>query len=216
MPSFVELCAVRLPGREARISETAYSNYRDLIQEMADALLEDCDIPYAIFGHSMGAVLAYEFAHELKRRGAPEPVGMFLSGRVAAHLELAAKPLHELPLEDFIREIGLRYGELPQEVLADREMLEFYLPILRADLRLIETYRYEVKPSLRCPILVAGGLEDQSIWSEGLEAWKEHTTGSFDVLRYEGGHFYLAGPAKEHLLQMLRNKLISLDSGLHT
>lgn len=215
MPPSVELCPVRLPGREMRLRESPYSNSRLLVQEMSEMLLADCDIPYAIFGHSMGAVLAYELAQALRERGAPEPVGLFLSGRVAPHLELSAKPLHGLAHDRFLAALEARYGGLPREVLEDQEMLDFYLPILRADLRLIETYRYDSKPALNCPVLVTAGTGDTSVWMDGLEAWKEHTSGPFELKTYPGGHFYLSGEARKPLLSMLHDRLTTLDRMTH-
>ena len=212
MPSSVELCAVKLPGRETRMSESSYTDCIELVEVMADALISECDIPYAIFGHSMGAVIAYEFAQSLVRRGAPAPVCLFVSGRVAAHLRLPAQPVHALPLQVFLSELESRYGGLPKELLQDQEMLDFYLPILRSDLQLIETYRYGDKPPLKCPIVVSGGIDDRSIWLEGLEGWKQHTNGSFTLHRYEGGHFYLAGESKASVISMVKDKLIALQA----
>ena len=212
MPSFVELCAIRLPGRETRISEMSFTDSEALVEQMTEVLAGDCDIPYAIFGHSMGAVLAYELAQSFRRHGLPQPACLFVSGRVAAHLKLPAKPVHALPLQSFLLELEARYGGLPRELLTDQEMLDFYLPILRADLQLIETYQYKDTSPLSCPIVVSGGLADRSIWLEGLESWKHHTVGAFAVQRYDGDHFYLSGVSKVSLLRMVREKLIALQT----
>lgn len=214
MPSFVELCAVRLPGRETRISEMSFTDSEALVEQMAQVLAGDCDLPYVIFGHSMGAVLAYELAQSFRRRGLPQPACLFVSGRVAAHLKLPAKPVYELPLQSFLSELEDRYGGLPKELLQDQEMLDFYLPILRSDLELIETYQYKEAPPLSCPIVASGGLDDHSLWLEGLEAWKQHTVGSFTLQRYDGGHFYLSGESKIPLLDLMRERLIALDTGV--
>jgi surfactin synthase thioesterase subunit len=212
MPSFVELCAVKLPGRETRLSEPSFTDSQELVEKMTEVLADECDIPYAIFGHSMGAVLAYEFAQSLQRRGLPPPVCLFVSGRVAAHLKLPARPVHALPLQSFLSELEVRYGGLPRELLQDQEMLDFYLPILRSDLQLIETYQYKSKPPLKCSVVVSGGIEDKSIWLEGLEAWRQHTVGGFTLHRYDGGHFYLSGESKAPLLAMVREQLIALHA----
>jgi medium-chain acyl-[acyl-carrier-protein] hydrolase len=216
MPSFVELCPVRLPGRETRLAESSFTNSRLLVREMTEVLAHDCEMPYAIFGHSMGSVLAYEFAQSLLEAGLPQPVCLFLSGRVAAHLELPTKPIHGLPLDAFLAELEVRYGGLPREILQDQDMLDFYLPILRADLQLIETYRYTPIKPLECPIVVSGGSEDKSIWDEGLASWQQHTTGEFELLRYEGDHFYLSSKSKERLLRMLYERLLDLDQAVRT
>ncbi len=211
MPSFVELCAIRLPGRETRLNESSFSDSKLLIREMTEALADGCNMPYAIFGHSMGSVLAYEFAQELSSRGVRKPEFLFLSGRVAAHLKLSAKPLHDLPSDQFIATIEARYGGLPQELLRDQEMLDFYLPILQADLKLIETYQYQSKAPLTCPFIVSAGRNDQSVWDEGLQQWSVHTTGDFRLQRFPGDHFYLSGESRASLLHLLTEQLLIAD-----
>lgn len=215
-PPFVEICAVRLPGRETRLSEKSFSDSHLLVNEMAEVLAGDCNMPYAIFGHSMGAVLAYELALSLRDKGLPQPETLFLSGRIAAHLEIRNKPLHELPLDSFLAELELRYGGLPRELLADREMLDFYLPILRTDLKLIETYRYHEREPLNCPIVVSAGSDDQSVWEEGLLAWKEHTTREFDLCTFQGGHFYLSGESRQPFMERLQARLKAIHIAVQT
>ena len=210
LPPFVEVCAVRLPGRETRLAESPFSDSKLLVQQMTEVLAEDCGMPYAIFGHSMGALLAYEFAQSLRDKGLQQPACLFLSGRIAAHLALRTSPLHELPLDRFLAELEVRYGGLPQELLQDREMLDFYLPILRADLQLIETYQYQVRKPLDCPISVSAGTDDRSIWTEGLLEWQQHTTRKLDVHRFEGGHFYLADKGRPAFMHLLNEKLIAI------
>lgn len=215
MPGFVELCPVKLPGRETRIAESSFSSMRLLVQEMTDVLASDCEMPYAIFGHSMGALIAYEFAQNLRRKGLAQPVCLFLSGRVAAHLELPTKPLHDLPRASFLQELERRYGGLPSAILKDEEMLNFYLPILRADLGLIEKYRYEEKSPLGCPMFVSAGTEDTSVWAGGLEEWRRHTIGHFEVSRYQGGHFYLSGESREAVIKAVIDKMVLIDKAIH-
>lgn len=207
LPPFVELCAIRLPGRETRLSERSFSEANLLVNEMAEVISADCNIPYAIFGHSMGAVLAYELALSLRDIGLPQPETLFLSGRIAAHLEVRNKPLHDLPLDSFLAELELRYGGLPRELLADREMLDFYLPILRTDLKLIETYRYHEREPLNCSVMVSAGTDDRSVWEEGLLAWKDHTTGDFALNLFTGGHFYLSSEGRRPFMEYLQAKL---------
>ena len=215
LPPFVEICAVRLPGRESRLAESSFSNSQLLVQELTEMLADECDIPYAIFGHSMGAVLAYEFALSLRDKGLRQPEGLFLSGRIAAHLTVPLEPLHELPTEQFLAELKVRYGGLPEELLQDQEMLDFYLPILRTDIKLIETYRYRPRDPLSCPIMVTAGTRDQSVWNEALLAWGQHTASEVDVKRFEGGHFYLSEESRQPFLEDLRRKLLVIDTAVH-
>jgi surfactin synthase thioesterase subunit len=108
-----------------------------------------------------------------------------------------------------------RYGGLPSAILRDQEMLDFYLPILRADLGLIENYRYQEKAPLSCPIFVSAGNEDTSVWADGLEDWRRHTTGDFEVGRYQGGHFYLSGESREAVVRKVFDKLTLIDQAIH-
>ncbi|MBS1799375.1 MAG: thioesterase [Acidobacteria bacterium] len=213
LPSFVEICALRLPGREMRLSERVNSNCRILSKDIAEAVAGECDLPYAIFGHSMGALLAFELARNLRDKGVSQPKLLFLSGRIGAHVALRTSPLHELPLDLFLAELEVRYGALPRELLEDREMLDFYLPILRADIKLVETYQYQTCNPLDCPIYVTAGEDDRSVWAEGLSAWKQHTTGDFGLTMYQGGHFYLSGDSRKPFMDHLRARLSAIATG---
>ena len=210
LPNFVEVCALRLPGREARLSERSLSDSRILCEDIAEVVAGECDIPYAIFGHSMGALLAYELALNLRDKGVPPPEGVFLSGRIGAHVPLRTSPLHELPLKPFLSELEARYGALPKELIQDQEMLDFYLPILRNDIKLVETYKYQTRDPLACPIYVTAGEGDESVWSEGLSAWRQHTTGDFDLTMFTGGHFYLSGVSRKPFIEQLNARLSAI------
>jgi medium-chain acyl-[acyl-carrier-protein] hydrolase len=225
LPSFVELCPIQLPGREVRIAEAPLPNLAALVNQMADAVTPWLDKPYAIFGHSMGALLAYELAQTLRARGLPAPLHLFVSGRIAAHLDLPGRPIHQLPAPEFLAELGARYEGLPDELLNDPEMLELFLPILRADITVIETYRFpHGDPSrgpLPCPITAFSGASDKSVSYESLLAWQRHTSAAFDAHRLPGGHFYLWNESRAALLDQLCVRLLALDpatattAGLH-
>jgi surfactin synthase thioesterase subunit len=213
LPPFVEICALRLPGRESRLSEKALSDSGTLSKDIAEVVAGECDLPYAIFGHSMGALLAYELAMNLRDKGISPPEGLFLSGRIGAHVALRTSPLHELPLDEFLSELEVRYGALPKELLEDREMLDFYLPILRTDIKLVETYRCQMRDPLVCPIYVTAGEDDRSVWIEGLSAWKQHTTSDFDLTMFHGGHFYLSGVSRKPFMEQLSTRLSAIAIG---
>lgn len=210
LPRDVELCPILLPGRESRIAEDACTDCYALVEELAEAMAGWMDKPYAIFGHSMGALLAYELAMALRERYTREPEALFLSGRIAAHLDLPGRPIHALETPEFLAELNERYEGLPRELLEDPEMLAMYLPILRADIALIEGYRPRDRSPLACPMIVLGGTTDRSIRSESLAAWSRHTTGPFQVKRMTGGHFYLWQQSRAALLGELSTQLEEL------
>jgi surfactin synthase thioesterase subunit len=207
LPGFVELCPVQIPGREARLAEPSFTDCALLIKEMTSALAGYMDMPYAIFGHSMGALLALDLARSLRSAGLPEPSCLFVSGRNATHVPMKHGSIHQMPDEEFLEALATRYGGLPQEILDTPELLELYLPILRADLTLLETHRYRALAPLGCPIVALSGKDDRNVSVNGLEAWGEQTTAEFETKWFEGGHFYLTDPSRTELLDFLGDRL---------
>ena len=212
LPAWIEVCPILLPGREVRLAERSYTNSDVLIEEMAKALTEHLNKPYAIFGHSMGALLAFELAQHLRSNALRTPSYLFLSGRVAAHLPWGHKLIHHLPAEEFLAQLGARYGGLPQELLHDPLLQEIYLPILRADMMLLETHRHRERPPLDCPIMALAGMDDSNVSDESLTAWGQQTTADFSVRRFAGDHFYISGSSRALLLEVLCEKLIAMDA----
>lgn len=194
LPADVDVCAVQLPGRENRLREPPVTSITALADALARELAPALDRPYAIFGHSMGALLAYLLVHRLARAGAPTPELLFVSGHRAPHLPDDATPVHGLPDDALIAEIGRRYDGIPAEVLQHRDLLELLLPTLRADLTAVETYRHVDLGPLSCPLVACGGSADRRASAEQLGAWKRHTVADFRQEEYPGGHFYLQNP----------------------
>ena len=212
LPGFVEVCPILLPGREGRLSEISFTDSNTLIEQVTAGIAAYLDRPYAIFGHSMGSLLAFELAHSLRTHRLREPSHLFLSGRNAPHLYLGQTKLHKLPDDRFLAELDTRYGGLPQEVLADPELLELYLPILRADLTLLETHLHRDRHPLACPISAFAGKQDKNVSMTGLEAWAEHTAAAFESEWFVGGHFYLTSTSKSLLLERVAVRLAAIDS----
>ena len=195
----VDVWAVQLPGREGRISEPLISDLRELRQSLAEAMAPRLDCPYAFFGHSMGAVVAYETARELQARGAPMPVELYVSGRPSPNRPLNTSPLHPLPDDEFIKELGRRFGGLPAAILAEPDLMAMFLPILRSDLTMLETHEFIAHPPLNVPISAYSGLEDHQISEDDLLGWRHLTTSSFRARRFPGGHFFLHEQRKNFL-----------------
>jgi surfactin synthase thioesterase subunit len=191
LPPEVELCPVQLPGRENRLREEPFRQMDVLVEAVAGALHPFLDRPFALFGHSMGAVIAFELAHALRRHEDVQPVHLFVSGRRAPHLPSAEDALHHLPAFELLRALIQRYGGIPETILRDREALRLYLPILRADLALIETHTHQEREPFDCPITAFGGDRDARARREELAAWAAHTRGAFTLRMFAGGHFYL-------------------------
>jgi surfactin synthase thioesterase subunit len=207
LPSAIEVCPIQIPGRENRLSEPSHIDGEALIEEISLAMAGQLDLPYAIFGHSMGALLTLDLALRLREHGQPDPVYLFVSGRNATHVPIKHGSIHKLPDEEFLDALAVRYGGLPQEILDTPDLLELYLPILRADLTLLETHSYRQRAPLACPIAAFAGRDDRNVSEEGLLAWGEHTTGAFESRWLEGDHFYLNGPSRSLLLELIAARL---------
>lgn len=194
LPPEIELCAVQLPGRENRLREKPFSSLTDLVAALVPALVPRFDRPFALFGHSMGAMLAFELARALREAGHAQPQRLFVSGRRAPHLPETEAPMHRLDDAALVAEIGRRYGGIPAEVLQHRDLLELLLPGLRADMTAVETHVHAAGAPLGCPLQVFGGSADARATPEQLEAWSAHAAADHGVRIFPGGHFYLNDP----------------------
>lgn len=208
LPAGVELCALQLPGREARFGEPLLSEMQALVEGTLQAVLPLRDRPYAFFGHSMGAVIAYETARRLAECGGPQPALLAVSGRCAPFLQPRVEPMHGLDDDAFIQ--GLRRLEgTPAEVLENGELMQLLLPILRADFRAIESYRWREGPPLTSRLLVLGGETDPDTDPPALQAWAEVTRGGCRCEILPGGHFFIASE-RARVLSILSEELEAL------
>ncbi len=204
----VEVCGVQLPGREALFGEPLVDSLLSLVQQMATELERYFDRPYAFFGHSMGAWLAFELARHIRRTAKELPLHLFLSGRRAPQLPERRRLLHELADDELIAAVQRRYGGIPPAVLSEPDLLELTLPILRADLKALETYEYLLESPISCPITCLGGLQDEQVARSDLESWGRQTEKAFSIHMLEGDHFYLEGKSMERVLRTVRENLI--------
>jgi medium-chain acyl-[acyl-carrier-protein] hydrolase len=211
LPDDVDVCAVQLPGRGARFREAPFRNMADLVPALAEGLLPLLDLPFALFGHSMGAVVAFELARELRRRGGRPPALLALSGHQAPPRPDPKPPISHLPDEEFLAEVQTRYDGIPPEVLAEEELLQLLLPVLRADVQLLESYTYVQEAPLDCPISCFGGEDDPHVSLADLEAWGDETRGPLRVRTFPGGHFFVES-ARDEVLRALRRDLAPSSS----
>lgn len=188
----LEVLGVQPPGREGRYAEPPFTRIEPLLDSLLPAILPFLDRPFAFFGHSLGTLVSFELCRRLRAAGRRLPVHLFVSGRRAPQLPLRKKRLHTLPDAELIEEIR-RYNGTPAAVLADKELLELVLPIIRADFTVHETYTYAEGPPLDVPITALGGIDDQDVSEDQLDAWRAQTRGTFRRLMFPGDHFYLQG-----------------------
>ncbi len=185
-PAGVCVCPVRLPGRESRLAEAPFEKMRALIDALATAIDPYLDRPFAFFGHSMGAAVAFELARELRRRGRPLPRILIASAARAPQFRRDYVPPPPPSDQEFLAELGRLEG-MPVD---DPAFIRAVLPALRADATLYRNYIYPEGEPLACPIRAYGGMDDPRITRAHLEAWAEQTPAGFAVRQFPGSHFY--------------------------
>src|SRR5581483_9807888 len=182
-----------------------FRNLPALIKELARVIAPLLDINFAFFGHSMGAIIAFELARELRRKNMPQPRQLLVSGRQAPQLGSRHRILYNLPDEELRAELS-RLNGIPSEVFGHPELMNLLLPLLRADFELIQTYAYMAEPPLTCGIAAYGGLEDNKVPRELLLPWGQQTDGEFSLQMLPGDHFFLRS-ASRLLLESLGREL---------
>jgi surfactin synthase thioesterase subunit len=190
LPAEVDVCALQLPGRENRLAEVPFTSLKPMVDELAQALLPYCDIPFAFYGHCMGGLIAFELARRWHAPGAGGPSHLFISGCRAAHLPDEEMNIHKLPEPQFVQRLR-EIEVVPDFVLADEEMRELFLPVLRADFAVYETYAYENGEPLRCPVSAFGGVDDPRVKREEVRQWSAHTESSFLYRMLPGSHLFI-------------------------
>lgn len=208
LPQEIDVLAAQLPGRESRFSETRYTRMGPLITELADQIEPFLHPKSVFFGHSMGAMVAFELIRELRRRGHCSPLVFFPAGRRAPQIADEDPPMHNLPEEELVTKLLNEYRDTLPAVMQNPELRELMLPMLRADFELCETYRYEQALPLDCPIIALGGADDPDPTEAQLLRWKEMTTGSFRHFQFPGDHFFI-DKHKDQVLRLIRNILQS-------
>lgn len=200
LPRDVELLLVHLPGRGARQDEDLIDDAKTLICNMVDEMHGYLDKPYVLFGHSMGALLAYIMAEEICQREMKAPDCIFISslkvpdklkgkeGCFAGIIDNRAC-LYELDDEE-LKEKLAQLGGAPAVVLNDKDFIKTILPVFRNDLRLCETYAPQTKTVLPIPFELYGGNNDKLVSKSELEEWKQYTSKEANVTTFLGGHFY--------------------------
>lgn len=205
LPPDVEICPVQYPGRGTRYREPLFTD----VDTFADAALKGLGPllvePYVFFGHSMGALLAFEMVRRLQKRGVAQPRLLILAGAQAPHMRVV-ESTYSLPSSEFIAELRKINGT-PSELLDNSEAMQLVMPILRADFKVAQTYQFQPGPRLQCPISVIGGRDDDDITVEQLEGWKDYTVGTFQCTVVDGSHFFVNEPSAQ--IDKLLNRILA-------
>jgi len=205
----VEVRSIMLPGRERRFNEPALTSVGEIADLLVPALAAALDPPYAIFGHSLGAMVAFEVARRLSAAGQP-PVHLLTSGARAPHRRDSSPIYHHLPDVEFLDSIR-ELGGTPPELVAHEEFLQLLLPTLRADFTAAETYRWPSGQPLPFPITTFGGADDPLVSRADLDDWAAQAGGGFRVHMLPGDHFFLTTAQAELLALVARELAPHLD-----
>lgn len=209
LPGDVELLGVQLPGHESRLREPLIPDLHTIADEVALELRATPEVPTAFFGHSMGALIAYETAQRLRNTSAA-PRALIVSARIAPTLIETREPFGELDDEAFIEAMDRRYGGVPALLREDAEFRELYLPPLRADVMAVSAYRARDVQPLDCPIHALGGADDAATSRDGLDAWRGHTSGRFTLQILPGGHFFVQS-ARSDVVAFVSREMKAID-----
>jgi surfactin synthase thioesterase subunit len=196
LPVDVDVTAVTLPGRTPGSGEPLLGSIREIVDVLLPEVQAATDVPYAFFGHSMGALVAFELAVALQDAEGPAPDCLFVSGRRAPDEPHTGSSIYDLPHAEFLDALDRSYGGVPDAIRREPELLALLLPALRADVRTFETYAPLSDARVRCPVHVYGGADDTRPRPDQLSGWQRVAEQEISVRLFPGGHFYLAAEAE--------------------
>jgi len=211
LPAGVEVVGIHLPGREERLREPAFRSLDLLLDALMDALTPCLDLPYAFYGHSLGAWVAFFLTRRLREAGLKTPARLFVAAARAPHLPSRHPPLHACPRHEFVAHVTERYGEIPPAIRNDREMMDIVVELLRADMALFENARYLPGTPLDVPVLAYAGETDTAVTPAEVAAWREHTRSRFSLEVLPGDHFFLKS-CQQALLDSVGREMLSIEN----
>lgn len=190
LPRDIELISLQYPGRGRLMDQKLCTNIHELVAEAYETVVTFSHEPFFFFGHSMGALVAFEVVRSLRRYGKTLPAALIVSGREPPQSPPSPKNhVHDLPDDLFLAGL-MRYGGIPTEILQSPDMMAFLLPLIRADMTALETWQYKPEKPLSIPIVALGGSEDKTVEMERIQYWRNHTTSFFESIIMSGDHFY--------------------------
>jgi surfactin synthase thioesterase subunit len=207
--------AIEPPGRETRRGEPVASTLEQLIDAYHQHLMPLLDRPFAFFGHSLGALAAYELTRLLRRHGGPQPIRLFLSGYPAPHRPVHREPISGLPDDRFISRM-LEIAGPSQSAIRDPELLLLLAPVTRADCRLCERYRHGSETRLAVPVTCFAAIDDCEVTVADIEAWRDHTSASCRLRTYQGGHLFVRDHRRRMLLDIATDLVLAAAAGRGT
>jgi len=209
----IEVWAAHPRGRGMRFRETPDLNTGAMVGDFLFGLRGLLDLPFVFYGHSLGGLLAFELTRQLQAQGLPLPKGLFVGATVPPHLGLIHEEIHHLPDQQFVSAIQDRYAGIPEAVLREPELMEMFLPALKADFAAYERYGFSPGVQVACPITAFAGANDPGARPELIGEWAHHTTGKFALHTVAGDHFFLAESAGLVLGEIRKSLGDGLEAG---
>lgn len=191
LPPSIELHAIQLPGHGSRLKEPPIKDMSTLATEAVVGLKPYLDKPFALMGHSLGGWICFEIARCLRRQAEPTPEHLFVASCRAPQLPLLSPPSYLLSDNDFAKRMRAGNGT-PKAILNNEKLMRMFLPILKADAELGETYAYKHEQPLTIPISAFGGQLDNSVTEAEMLAWREQTQLGFTFEMHSGDHFFVS------------------------
>ncbi|HCA85520.1 MAG TPA: hypothetical protein DEQ61_08505 [Streptomyces sp.] len=201
LPASVKVVPLELPGRGSRWSEPALTELSPLLDDLTGAMDEARRTPYAVFGHSFGGVLAFELVRHLTDRGFPAPQRLLVSACLAPHEATPTETNYDLSDAEFIESLRKVRGT-PEELLENEELMELYIPTIRADYTILDLYEAPPLAPLECPVSVFYGVEDQDAARESMDAWDKYSGAAVAIEGISGDHFFLRDSEDEFLAKL--------------
>lgn len=207
-PSRLCLIPTDLPGHGKRFGEPLLTDIHAIVDDLFLQLSHEMTEPYAIYGHSFGAMLAYLLCRKIIDRGLPVPLHLFVSGRKSPTCG-SEERLHTLPAMEFLRGV-MAYGGIPRDILKEPELIKMFLPVLRADFTAVENYVYRPESPLRIPVTAMGGIDDNKVPFEQIKRWQDITAHKLTAEKFTGGHFFPFLEPKK-IMELIANTLFTIS-----
>lgn len=213
LPPEVEVIGVQYPGRASRFVDPLIGTCEGMVDAILPNITPVLNKPFVFFGHSNGGLVSFELARKLQQQGVTGQLHHFISAKRAIHLPAKRRALHALPDDEFMEELE-NLGGTPKEILAQKELMELFMPVLRSDFSLSETFAYQGDHKLHCDASLMYGTGDEDVPKEDVLKWHELMAGQVDVKVYDGDHFFI-NSHKEEVLDFLNEKLSGFVKRLH-
>ncbi|MFE9577470.1 thioesterase II family protein [Nocardia sp. NPDC006044] len=210
LPPQISVVPLQPPGREMRFRDRPFEDVHPLVDDLLEAMAGRWRTPFALFGHSMGALIAYELARRLCAEGHPKPAHLFVSGRRAPQVPARVPLIHEADEAEFA-DVVRSLGGTPDQVLADETLRRNLFTLLRADFAVNETYRHRPGPPLDLPVTVFGGTADPKVSPGELAGWRDCAAGPVGVRLVAGDHFFVVSQ-RASVLDHIARKLIRTEA----